>query len=170
MAVLKPTYIEAISALTPSIDVTSIGDGTDYDLLVWQGGDPLPSKAALDILVLEKTKTRQWRAIQEIRDTKKAGGVKVGANWFHSDESSRIQQLGLVMFGANLPAGIMWKTLSGNFVAMTPTLAQQIFMAVAISDQQIFGVAEQKKVVMNAMENPQDYDQESGWPIVYTGE
>lgn len=170
MAVLKPTYVEAISALTPSVDVASIGDGSDYDLLIWQGGEPLPSKADLDLLVLEKTKIRQWKSIQEIRDIKKAGGVKVGVNWFHSDESSRIQQLGLVMFGANLPAGIMWKTLGGTFVQMTPTLAQQIFMAVALSDQRIFAVAEQKKIAMIAMENPQDYDQESGWPVVYTGE
>jgi hypothetical protein len=167
MAVQKPTYIEAISALTPNIDVSSLGDGSDYDSLVWQGGNPLPSKADLDLLVIEKIKVRQWKVIQEIRDAKKDGGVKVGNNWFHSDPTSRIQQLGLVMFGANLPPGIMWKTLSGNFVVMTPTLAQQIFMAVAMSDQQIFAVAEQKKAAMLASADPLNYNQDAGWPAVY---
>lgn len=167
MAVLIPTYVEVISTLLPAVNVACLGDGSDYDQLVWQSGDPLPSKAELDILQIEKTKIRQWKAIQDIRDFRKNAGVKVGSNWFHSDDTSRIQQLGLLMFGANMPAGIMWKTMAGTFVPMTPLLAQQIFMASAIHDQTIFGVAEQKRAAMLAHPNPSQYDQESGWPPIY---
>jgi hypothetical protein len=167
MVILKPTYIEAISTLTPPVSVTSIGDGSDYDSIIWQGGGQIPPQADLDLLVIELIKVRQWKAIQEIRDTKKGGGVRAGEHWYHSDETSRIQQLGLVMFGANLPPNIMWKTMGGAFTPMTPTLAKDIFIAVAMSDQRIFAVAEQKKAAMLASPDPLNYNFETGWPLVY---
>ena len=69
---------------------------------------------------------------QSERDRRKHdGGYKVGTNWFHSDDTSRIQQIALTIMGANMPANIMWKTMSGSFVLMTPTLAGQIFQAAA---------------------------------------
>lgn len=108
-----------------------------------------------------------WKGIQAERDRRKANGVKVGSNWFHSDDTSRIQQIGLVMFGANMPAGILWKTLTGSFVQMSPTLAMQIFMAVAASDIAIFTVAEQHRGAMMASQNPKEYDYSSGWPVTY---
>jgi hypothetical protein len=70
-----------------------------------------------------------WRLIQAERDRRRANGVRVGANWYHSDDTSRIQQLGLLLMGANMPPGIMWKTMSNTFIEMTPILAQQIFQA-----------------------------------------
>lgn len=108
-----------------------------------------------------------WKEISSERDRRKSNGVKVGLNWFHSDDTSRIQQIGLVMFGANMPAGIMWKTLTGSFVQMSPTLALQIFMAVAASDISIFTIAEQHKSAMLASQNPKEYDYSLGWPITF---
>lgn len=108
----------------------------------------------------------QWERIKQERDRRKASGVNVGGYWFHSDDPSRIQQLGLVMMGANVPA-VPWKTMSGEFVTMSPTLARQIFMAVAAADQAIFGIAEQHKAAMRASEDPAAYDYLTGWPPVY---
>ncbi len=109
-----------------------------------------------------------WLLIQAERDRRKTtGGYKVGNYWFHSDDISRIQQLALVMFGTNMPSGIMWKTMSGDFVPMTPTLANQIFQAAAASDIAIFSVAEQKKQEMLASSNPAYYDYLPGWPLIY---
>lgn len=110
---------------------------------------------------------RAWTNIKAERDRRKAEGVKVGAKWFHSDDGSRIQQMGLVMMGANLPAGLQWKTMDGSFTTMTPALAQQIFTAQAASDQAIFAVAEAHCVAMEASADPAAYDYSTGWPKVF---
>lgn len=109
-----------------------------------------------------------WEQIKKERDRRKSeGGYKVGANWYHSDDTSRIQQIGLVMLGANMPGGIMWKTMAGSFILMTPTLAGQIFQAALTSDMTIFTVAEQKKTAMDALTDLRDYNYLSGWPLIY---
>jgi hypothetical protein len=91
----------------------------------------------------------------------------VGTNWYHSDDTSRIQQIGLVMLGANMPNNIMWKTMLGDFVLMTPTLASQIFQAAMVSDMTIFTVAEQKRQAMLALSDPRNYSWDTGWPPIY---
>lgn len=111
--------------------------------------------------------TKMWLLIQAERDRRKAAGRKVGNYWFHSDDPSRIQQIGLVIFGASMPTGIMWKTMAGDFVSMTPTLAGQIFQAQAVADTILFGLAEQKKAAMLLLSDPTTYDYLSGWPLVY---
>jgi hypothetical protein len=113
-------------------------------------------------------KAQKWEAIKAERDRRKAAGVKVGEKWFHSDDSSRIQQIGLVMMGASIPPGLQWKTMDGSFVAMTQALAGQIFQSVAAQDQAIFAQAEQHKAAMEAVENPATYDITTGWPAVYS--
>ncbi len=116
---------------------------------------------------LARAKADKWAAIKAERDRRKAGGYTVGGKWYHSDEGSRIQQLGLVLMGANIPAGLQWKTMDGSFVTMTQTLAGQIFSAAAVSDQAIFTRAELHKVAMEASVAPDAYDFSGGWPIVY---
>lgn len=111
-------------------------------------------------------KAAKWEQIKAERDRRKAGGVKVGDKWFHSDADSRIQQLGLVMFGVNVPP-IQWKTMDGSFVEMSQTLANQIFQAIAAADQAIFAVAEQHRAAMEASSDPENYDFSGGWPAIY---
>lgn len=127
------------------------------------------SAIALDNPDLASARARLWAAIKAQRDTRKISGVKVGTHWFHSDPDSRTQQLALVIFGANLPVGISWKAMGGEFVTMTPALAQQILSATAISDQTIFARAEQHKALMEASSDPANYDYTTGWPPVYGG-
>ena len=114
-----------------------------------------------------QVKARQWDAIKAERDRRKAGGVKVGAKWFHSDDGSRIQQMGLVMMGASIPANLQWKTMDGTFITMTQTLASQVFQAVAASDQAIFTAAETHRATMEASADPASYDYSTGWPKIY---
>lgn len=109
-----------------------------------------------------------WEAIKAERDRRKASGVKVGAKWYHSDDSSRIQQLGLLMMGASISASLKWKTMDGSFVSMTQTLAGQVFGAVAASDQAIFAQAEAHRLAMEASSSPASYDYSTGWPAEYT--
>jgi len=107
--------------------------------------------------------------IKADRDRRKSLGCTVGPHRFHSDDASRIQQLGLVMMGANLPAGVQWKTMSGTFVTMTPTLAAQIFQATAARDMAVFAVAEQHKAGVWAAADPSAYNWQTGWPASYQG-
>lgn len=106
-----------------------------------------------------------WEAIKAERDRRAdAGGYLVAGKWFHSDQKSRSQQLGLVLLGASLPAGWQWKTMDGSFVAMTPALAQQILATAAASDVAIFTAAEIHKAAMEASAAPAAYDFAGGWP------
>lgn len=138
-----------------------------FEYLQWiaDGNTPMPAP----VEPIEDRQAAAWERIKEFRDRRKAGGVLVGAYWFHSDDSSRIQQLGLLMMGANMPGGIMWKTMGNGFVEMTPTLAGQIFSAAAASDQALFTIAEQHKAAMMAAQDPDLYDFTTGWPATFEG-
>jgi hypothetical protein len=113
------------------------------------------------------TAAEVWDRIKARRDAAKAGGVKVGTKWFHTDEASRIQYLALHMMGASIPANLQWKTLDGTFVTMTATLAKQVFQAVATLDMTAFAKAEEHRVAMEASADPASYDHLSGWPAAY---
>lgn len=111
---------------------------------------------------------RAWDGIKAERDRRtQDGGFHVGPNWFHSDTFSRTQHIALVTMGASIPAGLQWKAMSGEFVAMTPALAGQIFTAGALSDQAIFVAAETHRAAMVASEDPSAYDFSAGWPAVF---
>lgn len=126
---------------------------------------------ALRAPTLDQAKAHRWDAIKAERERRKVGGVKVKVGtvnkWFHSDDASRIQQMGLVMLGAGIPAGLQWKTMDGTFVAMDQTVAGNVFAAAAASDQAIFAVAEGHRVAMEASADPAAYDYSTGWPKVY---
>ena len=121
--------------------------------------EPKPSIAQL--------RDEKWGAIKGERDRRKAGGVNLDAKWFHSDDGSRIQQMGLVMMGASIPANLQWKTMDGSFITMTQTLATSVFGAVAASDQAVFAVAETHRIAMEASADPASYDYSTGWPKIY---
>ena len=117
---------------------------------------------------IEQRRAAAWEAIKAERDRRAGLGVKVGQHWFHSDQKSRTQQLGLVLLGANIHAGLQWKTLTLTpppvFVPMTQQLAQAIVSATAASDTATFAAAEAHRVAMEASAAPQDYDFSVGWP------
>jgi hypothetical protein len=145
--------------------VTTIPKGHRF----WDGYQAWLGAGNTPALLPKATAAEMWERIKAERERRKAGGYKVGTQWYHSDADSRIQQLGLLMMGANIPVGLRWKTLDGTFVDMTPTLAQQVFAAAASSDQAIFAVAETHRVAMEASADPAAYDFSTGWPAVFTG-
>ena len=75
--------------------------------------------------------------------------------------------MALSMMGAAMPAGIAWKTMTGDFVEMTPALAGRIFAGVAAGDQAIFAAAEQHRAAMLAGDDPAGYDYSTGWPQTF---
>lgn len=161
------SYNDAISIGFPGTVFSSVDIEDRYENINWISGPSL-SKEELDTWIVERVKLDMWELIKAERDRRtQTGGYKVGSYWFHSDQVSRIQQLALVLLGPNVPAGLLWKTLSGTFVPMSPTLAQQIFGTAVVSDTIIFGAAEQKRAAMEASEDPANYDYLSNWPLIY---
>jgi hypothetical protein len=145
-------------------------DADFVDYVAWVNSGNTPTVGELSPTKLAEQKVEMWRVIQLERDRRKAGGVLVGAHWFHSDDTSRIQFIGLLMYGVNMPNNIMWKTMAGAFVQMTPTLAQQIFGTIAAKDTSIFTVAETHKAQMNASSTPSTYNYLTGtpsWPTIF---
>lgn len=163
------TYLTAISEGYPGVIVTASGNGSIYDDIVLVSGGPLPSKAELDAYILQYARDKKWIEIKAERDRRQqTGGTFVSPNWFHSDPVSRQQQMGLVMMQDNMPTGIMWKTMSGSFVEMTPDLAEAIFNGAVLTDQASFANAEIHKAALLVSSDPENYDYSTGWPAVYT--
>lgn len=102
--------------------------------------------------------------IKAERDRRKGAGCPVGGRTIHSDDSSRIQQLGLLLLGGSIPSGLKWKMVGGARVEMTPALAQQVFAAQAARDAALFDAAELRIAEAAAAANPLEYDYSTGWP------
>lgn len=153
-----------LEKLTTSIPgcagVADNADGT-YRLDIQDGTSRLATAeevlVALRAAIWERIKAERDRRIQE-------QGYVAGGKRFHGDTFSRTQQMGLVMLGASIPPGLQWKTMDGSFVAMTQTLAQQVFAAAAASDIALFGHAEALRAQVNAAEDPSSVDITAGWP------
>lgn len=163
-------YKKATSGVIRLADFTFIPeddgnrDWREYQEWLAAENTPDPAQSAGEV------KAAKLEAIKAERDRlSENGGFKVGTKWFHSDQKSRSQQLGLVLLGANIPAGLKWKTMDGSFVTMTQTLAQQILAAGAASDQAIFAAAETHKAAMEASADPSAYDFSGGWPATFAG-
>ncbi len=155
----RASYIDILNEYYPDISVSTAGGSYDYDALqLNDSSQTLPSKEDLDEKALLSLREKIWEDIKTYRDIRKFSGTRVGDNWFHSDDSSRIQQIALMILGAGMPPGIMWKTMSGTFVPMTQTLARQIFQATVGNDSLDYAAAEQHRAAMVASENPETYD------------
>lgn len=100
-------------------------------------------------------------AIRAERDRRVVAGVKVGEHWYHSDMQMQIQVLGMVIMGANLPAGSVLKTLDDGPQPATPQLVQQLFGATAQQMAQLHAIAD----AAIAAGTPLDAIQ---WPPTYT--
>lgn len=149
-------------------------NGTFYYVPIYQPGKYYKLQDGIwvtDTEALQVARDLTWNKIKAKRDTHKVGGVYIASvnKWFHTDSDSRIQQLGLVIMGAGIPANLQWKTLDGSFTVMTQSLAGQIFTGVAILDTTAFSVAEMHKQAMLASPDPLSYNYTTGWPALFGG-
>lgn len=145
-------------------EVADRSDGAGPFIAGWKSQQPQPSSEAIAQAAHGAASVMVAEQIKAERDRRKHAGTPVGPYVFHSDPDSRIQQLGLAMMGASMPAGIQWKTLGTGYVTMTPTLAQQIFGATAARDVALFAVADAHIAAAAAADDPLAYDFTTGWP------
>jgi PKD repeat protein len=186
-------YFDAIARQNPTAQISVQGDPNIYENIISEDGTPLPVKSDLDTIIIKYTQDDKWNDVKLYRDDRTTnGGYKVSTSttvtvaatattpatttkttvpsWFHSDQASRTQQIALVILGANLPAGIMWKTMAGTFVPMSAALAGAIFQTAVGSDQRIFGVAENHRQGIFATTTSAaaaSYNYFPGWPQSY---
>ena len=107
--------------------------------------------------------------VKYLRDRRaELGGFFVNGSWYHSDNASRLKQIGLVIMGQNMPNNLMWKRMDGSFVQMTPELAMAIFTTAAQSEFVLFAYAEQLISEIRNSDNPYNIDLASGWPATYS--
>lgn len=141
---------------------------------------------------LSQARESAWRAIQAQRERlSDTGGYKVatlsGDKWFHSDLKSKLQQTRLAaraeliqaqggdldtefQLPPPLPADpLLWKTMDGSKVPMTPRLAMAVAAAAEATEILIFAVAEGHRAAMLQAADPLAYDYSAGWPAVYGG-
>jgi hypothetical protein len=114
-------------------------------------------KSPEQLLALRVSKLKQIR--DELTES---GGCLVQGKWYHTDVKSKQQQMALAMAGANLPLNLLWKTLDGSFIEMTPELATELFAAQMTREATIFGLCEAKQ--------HDDTPINEGWPERYVKE
>lgn len=176
-----PSIVTLNSSDRPGEIAVELPDGdmnAAHYFVGWQGANPTVNiKPGWENEELEKSKDRVWQSIKSERELRKDGGAKVGGYWFHSDEASRIQHLGLTIAGikALQEGGTLetvlsptpWKTMSGEKVLMTVAMAFSVFQAGFVLDGTLYAVAEEHKAALVASSAPASYDFSSGWPERY---
>lgn len=136
----------------------------------WLADDPVAAQAIIDGYdALDAARKQKWVEIKAKREAVKYAGVPIVSvgKVIDTDEGARTQQLGLVMMGASLPSGLLWKFADNTLVPMTPALAQEIMQTTAERDIAVFAVGEAYRSQINVMTDWQailDFDILSNWP------
>lgn len=137
----------------------------------WIASGNMPDPEAVVVVRRAEVIARLWGLIKERRQRCTEGGAKISISgvdrWVHTDLFSRTQWIGMVLLGAGLPAGLTWKTMSGDFVTLTPTIVQQVFAAILSKEAAAFARGEELRAAINGASDPLTVDITAGWPASY---
>lgn len=137
---------------------------------VWEN-DAWHYDQATHAAYLVRAKAAMWEKIRLYRDARSEMGFPADGKWWHNDAVSRTRILGLMTMliagGGQIPQGVVWKTMSGELITLTPQIVQMMFSGAAMQDVWMFAVAEQHRMAMEACEDPFTYVYTAGWPPVY---
>ena len=107
-----------------------------------------------------------WENIKKLRYEKMTGGVYIPSlnKWVHTDEAASIQYafIGLrIMQGTYTP--IVWKAMDNTFIQLTEEVFIELQERMMEQTQTIHAKAEYHKLMMEASENPLEYDYTTNW-------
>jgi len=168
----RPSIITADTCSRPDeicIEAPNGDMNPDHYITEWNGSDPVVTKeAGWEVDDLRRGREHMRRMIKAERDRRMAGGYKVEIEpgvykWYHSDQTSRTQHLGLIIAGAAVPP-VPWKTMDGTKVPMSQTIAQKVFQAAMVLDDALYTKAEEHMAAMEASSDPLSYNFLTGWP------
>lgn len=147
-------------------------DDPDFAHLLPAGSIEISEAEALAALAKlpGQVKLEKWEEIKAERDRLRfEGGVKVGGNWFLSNQTATTEYNSIINLGAPDATVIRanWRTMDGAEVPMSPGLAKQIIVAGFAQAAAIDDTALAHKSAMEASVDPASYDFSAGWPEVY---
>ncbi|EOZ1526153.1 DUF4376 domain-containing protein [Enterobacter hormaechei] len=156
----KNTGMESVITELGPLPETVTTAPRDNVFTKWDGEQWLPD--------LEAAKEFQIAKIKSCRDNLSADHIVIDGLHFHSDTSSRIQQMTLTKMGkaGEIPAGLMWQTKNAGLVELTNEIASQFEEVTMAHDMRLFANALQHIAAVNAMEDVNDilaYDYSEGW-------
>ena len=125
----------------------------------------------LERLNLEKIYEKKWGEIKEIRTFKMNDGVFLQSigKWFHTDLYSKQQIQALVVANViGLYKTTAWKTLDNTYVQLTPLLLLQVFGAMLVNEEQLFGIGKLHYEKLYASNDPVNYDVTNMWPSTFS--
>lgn len=120
---------------------------------------------------LDFLQKQAWEQIKTKREAVLLGGFRVEDKWFHSDSDSlrKYQYLSQhVKSSKTSEPSILWKTMDGSKVELTPALVKLIDKAAFLFQLEVFEVAEKHKAEMLKTDEPFKYDFSQGWPEIYS--
>lgn len=126
----------------------------------WDGEQWQPS--------INDAKQAKCAEIKTLRDSITTDYIIINDHYFHSDTSSRIQQLSLTKMGAEkkIPPGLMWKTKNNGLIELTNEIAAQFESVTMDHDMRLFANAQSHIAAVEALDDIQavlDYDYSTGW-------
>ncbi|EKR9773079.1 DUF4376 domain-containing protein [Escherichia coli] len=119
-------------------------------------------------LELNNAKSQVKQAIKAQRDEVTADYIVIGDYHFHSDASSRIQQMSLTKMGQakQIPKSLMWQTKNLGLLELTNEIAAQFESVTMDHDMRLFANAQRHIAAVEALEDiqaVQAYDYSTGW-------
>jgi hypothetical protein len=171
-------YPRDIQYPNPPADLIAVTDAEYTAAMSRPPGATLDVKGGKLVIVpapdepLSMVRGRMESAIKSLRDRRQLdGGVKVGANWFLSNDRAVSEYTAIIAATNDLPASTVirqgWRTMNGVPVDMTPALAKQIIVAGIAARAAIDDVSEAHILAMLASSDPATYDYSSGWPLSF---
>lgn len=139
-------------------NITVIKPDSQFDR--WNGQAWLPD--------INDVKTAQIIAVKARRDEVTEDYIIISGNHFHSDTSSRIQQLSLTRMGQaeQIPAGLMWQTKNNGLIELTNETAAQFEAVTMEHDMRLYANAQRHIAALELLDDVQsvlDYDYSTGW-------
>lgn len=117
---------------------------------------------------IEKARQVKTVEIKRHRDHITADYIIIDGHHFHSDASSRIQQMTLTKMGlaGQIPKGLMWQTKNHGLIELTNDIAARFEAETMAHDMRLFATAQRHIAAVEALTDMQavmDYDYNTGW-------
>ena len=156
------TSVEPYSHLT-FVDITSVSpapqEGWEYNSTSGTFRDP--NQASIEDIKSQMVNI-VWSNMDRI---KYSAGISAGGYLFDSSQESRERYIAMNGLGSVLPEGIQWKTLSGEYVTLTPQLLQEIITAGVNMEHDLYLWCASKVAEINSATNLSSVTLSCDWPL-----
>lgn len=167
---MPTNYMTMISTNFPNVGCFCMGDPTVYSNVIWQNGDPMPSKITLDGMALPFYQDLVCNNIDVKRNQVLTGGYTDAGSILWDTGQEDIQNLAgvctLIACGA-ITSSVTWRDANNVNHTLTPTELITLAGGMAVFTQTVYGVGWYHKANVNALTDVASvlaYDFSAGWP------